>query len=247
VRATFFVIVSLALSAAPFTSGCYRPSVVEGGLFCGPGPSCPEGFRCIGDRCYRSGWDGSLPDTRPDGGSDRQPGDSGAEGGGVVKNRPLGESCVLGNRGTPDRTDDCMAGLVCVDSTKASQCFKRCSGTADCGGAACETRLIEAGGTVTAKVCALPPTACDPTMSLGHCPHNGICYLTTATETTCEITSGGGSREDPCTYSRDCLPGLTCATVGPKPRYCYPTCLTASPKCPAGQCQPTTETYSYCF
>lgn len=170
-----------------------------------------------------------------------------------MKVHGLGESCNPFNAGTANRTDNCATGLVCLDgnSAKTTQCFKRCSVSADCDGAACETRRIEAATTATAKVCALPPAVCDPIVNAGQCPNDANCYLTTATQTTCETTSGEGDRTTSCTYSRDCLPSLTCATQGQGARHCYPTCSVASPHCPSSStfCQPTTAgaTYSYCY
>ena len=230
-----------SLVLGPPSLGCYRPSITDGNLFCGPGSSCPEGFACMENHCYRSG-------SRQEGGSERPPVDSGAEAGGGSKHG-LGESCDPVNAGTPNRTDNCEEGLVCVQGNMGYQCFKRCSGTADCDGAACESRRIEVGSTAAVMVCALPPTKCDPTLEVSPCPNNGICYLTSPTETTCETTSGEGIRTA-CKYSRDCLYKFTCATQGPGARYCYPTCSTAAPNCPANTvCQPTTAgaTYSYCY
>jgi hypothetical protein len=222
--------------------GCFNPRYQEGGFHCGSGGSCPSGELCspVDNRCYSLQ---HLP-VRPDGGTD-------SDGAPAVEVAPtlhlLGETCDPRNAGLPDRSDNCAAGLICIDGTSQAQCFKLCQTSTDCGGAACESRRVDFNVSTLAKVCALQVTSCDPLeAATSPCP-GGVCYLVGPTDTVCEITSGEGSRTA-CSYSRDCLPGNTCPTEGVRPRYCAPVCLTAAPRCPAGTtCQPTTHTYSYCF
>lgn len=245
-----FLLLATCLMVAP---GCYRPSIVDGGLFCGPGTSCPEGFMCVLEHCYRAGADASRPDTSPetraDGSPDNTNVDAGSErvdAGGGRPERGLGETCDPINAGTSNRSDNCAAGLVCVDGNVGSLCFERCTMGDPCAsGTACERRQIEIGGP-NVMVCGLPATICSPVAPPAGCLPQRTCYLRGGV-TICEISSGELPQQTACSYSRDCLPGTTCAT-GPGAGYCRRVCSGTSP-CPSAlTCQMSgNAAYGYCY
>jgi hypothetical protein len=42
--------------------GCYNPTIADGKLQCSPKtPSCPDGFHCVQDRCFKDGGTGGAP------------------------------------------------------------------------------------------------------------------------------------------------------------------------------------------
>lgn len=288
-------------------AGCYKPSIKDGGLACGVGDSCPEGFSCALRRCFRAVQDAAPAEVRIDAAMESRPPDAGndavactpqagipgcaaqadlacdpvcqtkccpgqkctAVNGGTAPGgaadlgcrtlqappRLLGETCDPSDAGTPERSDNCAAGLICIDGNNGASCFKLCRGDTDCAaGTRCEERPIEtAAGSHVASVCGLPPTPCDPTLNpLSGCPSPRVCYLVTSDRangdtTICEITSGE-KRNLSCRYSRECLTGYTCAASGPGAGYCRPACARMLPLCPAGTtCQGFGRTYDYCY
>ena len=182
---------------------------------------------------------------------------------GCVPNNPLRRLyalCDVTAAGTPNRTDDCIPGLIGISGNSGSYCLSLCRTDNDCSpGIHCEQRLIEsAGGSAehfVASVCGLPSTPCDPTSDTNSgCPPNRPCYLVTpnaaAGDTTiCEISSSDG-RNVSCQYSRECLPKYTCADVGPGAGVCLPVCAHAAStaQCPtATTCQNFGKEYDYCY
>jgi hypothetical protein len=244
-RVPLRVFMAFALSAGIFAaSGCFRPSITDGGLICGLGSSCPEGFSCSIDlRCHRAGSDGGRAETRLDGASEKPAGDASdaAEAGSNLQTRVLGESCNQIDAATANRTDTCVAGLICIDGNMGALCFKKCATDGECGDATCERRQIETSVPTKATVCGLSPTPCNPLTQTG-CSLQRICYLR-GSVTICETASGELGSQIACTYSRDCLSGLTCAADN----YCRRVCSVATP-CNGGEtCQRAVgATYGYC-
>lgn len=282
----------LLLGMASFAaSGCFKPSIADGGYLCGIGDSCPEGFSCFSNRCYRSAPDAAPVDQgNPDTCVPRQALagctlqselicdpvcqtgcctnqkctalNTGTGGIAALGCSPLtsvhllGEPCDATNAGTPQRSDNCLAGLVCIDGNVGGTCLKLCRVDADCDtGTTCERRRVESSQPLFASVCGLPNTICNPTgtATLG-CPANRVCYLegTSASgdRTVCDISSGGGLINSSCTYSRDCIPGATCPKVGPGVSRCEVVCAHngAPANCPSGtSCQMFGSTYDYCI
>lgn len=311
------------LVGAALAAGCYKPSIQDGSLGCGPNNSCPDGFHCVADRCYLPRVDASVSeadgstlkaDGPPDGPAEASPdvvtdAPDGAEvcaprtapsgcvprsdlrcdpvcqtgcctsqkcsavynsGGpssttsldcfGNVGPRGLGERCDVLGAATSSRSDNCSAGLICVEGNVGNYCLKLCRGDGDCDGTKCEPRTLElAKASNVASVCGLAPTACDPTLNAASagCPANHVCYLvepggTSNGATVCEIRSGETARNLSCTRSRDCLAGLTCPATGPGAGICRPVCSrkTTPDGCPAGTtCQEESgaDTYNFCF
>lgn len=299
---------ALLLAAVIVGAGaCYRPNIVDGGLFCSsPEQLCPDGFVCSGGRCHKKLADGAVSEVKAETNTDTRPPDAGSDActpssgiaGCVVQSglacdpvcqtvccggqkctamntgpspggaatlgcaavntpiRRLGDPCDPKDAGTERRSDNCAAGLACIEGNNGSMCLKLCRGDADCDpGIKCEQRGIEAGtGSYVASVCGLPHTPCDPTLGpISGCPSSRICYLVTSDRlngdtTICEISSGENKNLS-CKYSRECLIGYTCAATGPGAGYCRPTCSHAMvPICPPGlACQNFGKTYDYCF
>jgi hypothetical protein len=175
---------------------------------------------------------------------------------GCVANNPVRDfnaQCDVTGAGTPQRTDDCLPGLIGISGNSGAYCLKLCRTDKDCsGGVHCEKRVIDSDGTFVASVCGLPSTACDPTSDTNSgCAPNRVCYLVTpnaAGDTTiCEIASGD-HRNVSCQYSRECLAKYTCADVGPGAGTCLPVCSNASRQCPtATTCQDFGQQYDYCY
>ncbi len=170
----------------------------------------------------------------------------------VATNNPTGtlyNPCQIAGAQTPQRTDNCVPGLVGITGAN-SYCLMLCRTDSDCrSGIHCEQRLLEKNGTV-ASVCGLPPSNCDPTMLTG-CPAGRTCYLetpaATGDTTICEISSNEGTNSA-CQYSRDCLPRYTCPDVGPGAGTCLPVCANATGRCPtATTCQDFGQQYDYCY
>lgn len=227
------------------TVSCFNPSYDDGGFVCVPGGSCPQGYSCLQGHCWNDNGpgpalvvlDAGVPDATPDAGMDST---SPPEVAPVL--RQLGETCDPRNAGTALRSDNCAAGLTCIDGNSQSLCFKRCVADAECGQASCEERSPEPNA-LPVRVCGLAPTTCSPT-NVGSCANQRICYISGAL-TICEISSGDNIRMA-CTYSRECFPGYTCAT-GVGAGYCRQAC-SATGLCPTGTtCQLVTDTMGYCY
>ena len=169
--------------------------------------------------------------------------------------RNLGETCDVLNAGTPARSDNCLAGLLCVSGDADAICLQLCRDDADCsGGARCEMRLVEPRSAYTAGVCGLPDTTCTPTTpaTVG-CPKGRTCYLVSPDKnagdrTVCDITSGAKTNAS-CTYPFECLPGWTCPATGAGAGRCHPVCVHgAAAACPANlTCQADGRDYDLCL
>ena len=94
-------VVGALLVGAVLVVGCYKPSIQDGSLGCGPNSSCPDGFHCMSDRCFLFRVDASTSD-----------------GDGSMK-------VDLPIDGSPDMSDASDAGEVCVPRTAISGCIPR--------------------------------------------------------------------------------------------------------------------------
>jgi hypothetical protein len=223
-----------------FMVGCFNPDIHNGGLACGPGGSCPEGFVCSSGACYNR-----LP-TAPT--VDAAVGTGGSDGQTVEVGQSLiriGDSCDLIMAGGVV-TDRCVPGSVCVEGNVWHICMAVCSTSQDCtGGAVCERRRRAQTSAAEVSVCGLPTVTCNPIAGVvSGCPSGRYCYVD-APRTVCEITSGDG-QQSPCLYSRDCLPGYLCAADGPGAGRCYPAC-TAGSTCPRMTTCSAMTGLGYCF
>lgn len=229
---------SLTLTALLLV-GCFDPHYVDGGLRCAPGGECPEGFACYSGAC----WSHEPPVTpTPDA---SVPAVDGATPEAPALVRYLGQPCDAINAGTARRSDNCAGGLTCVDGNAGATCMRLCSSNSTCGDATCELRRVDANTGATASVCGPTATTCDPVARAG-CPGGTTCFLQGA-RTICETTSGDGQQSS-CLYSRECLPGYTCAASGAGAGRCFPACATTDPTCPyPAACQSSASAWSYCL
>ena len=67
----------------------------------------------------------------------------------------LYEACNLSNAGGPDRSDDCLPGLVCIAGNSLSLCFKLCVTSSDCArfSQKYQCQAPTTGPTVPASIC----------------------------------------------------------------------------------------------
>jgi len=83
-------------------AGCYKPSIQDGALGCGPNNSCPDGFHCMSGHCFLFRVDAAASD---------------ADGGAIKVDVQVD--------GSPDLSDASDAGEVCVPRTAISGCSVR--------------------------------------------------------------------------------------------------------------------------
>ena len=219
-------------------AGCFSPHYVDGGFSCTNPTGCPSEQRCstVDHRCY-------FPDHLPLGPTSDGAVTPDAEAGATMLHAE-GDTCDPLNAGTPQRSDNCASGLVCVDGNLGSRCMRVCTAGSQCGGTACEQRPVEVGGPLV-YVCGSAPVTCVPVAPQSGCLPDQVCYLR-GTDTVCETSSGDG-RLTSCSYSRDCLPGYTCST-GQGIGYCRQVCshtvgCSFGTVCQIGE----TESYGYCL
>jgi hypothetical protein len=172
--------------------------------------------------------------------------------------RQAGESCTIVSGGSAAQTDNCAAGLVCIQASCGASCFKFCRVDADCPGSECSRTLT--GG--TQKYCDVPAVTCNPVALLNGgvtgCPAAAQgCYLsaTVPDETRCDCPFAEQREGDDCTVSRQCLRGLVCADpTGQNHFVCARACKLNVPAgmqngCAAPTtCLPikTSKTYGFC-
>jgi hypothetical protein len=184
-----------AFTLAPVLAvlACYNTSSVEnGGLVCGNGSTCPDGFTCHADnRCWKTG--GGAVCAAPFG-----PFAGCSEGGTTANstcdpvcqaNCQCGHRCVLtsdasrfvceattsvtsfvaplGTCGTPNE-DRCAPGSVCIgDDVCPNLCYKTCRADQDCPASAycTKTAVNPVGGSALdgVNLCSPPSESCNPT------------------------------------------------------------------------------------
>ena len=253
-------------------TACYRPDIKDAGLVCGDGGTCPEGYRCGGDRLCHKGGAMCLPDAavamlcsdQPLG----QPCDpicqQGCECGRcnldgeklacVPSGSKLrGDSCNLGN-------DDCAAGLVCLlepcspaspdAGTQLGRCYRYCAGDQHCDGTSCNVPIVTAAAT-TLLACQLPPRTCNPVVGGSNSCGNALlgCYVDSNGSTFCECPGTAGDSE-PCGVFTSCVPGFRCVQQGggTTPR-CRRVCRLGESDCASGvacTATPGDSMFGYC-
>jgi hypothetical protein len=295
------------LMAAPAIAGCYKPSIEDGKLGCGPALACPDGFACVSSRCWQGGiarpLDGGAGDTD-------QPADMSdtdvscvvsvpecvASSTGICDpvcqtgcgcqekcsissvgqaacvpvrgQQPVEKPCRIDGYGSPDQTDTCTPGDVCLypggPGTTSGYCFALCSSDLACPNSRCVSRPVAppintpTPITPMATVCDTPFVACDPFTNAGCTnPDRPNCYLappdpaTGASRTLCEYFAGPGKIPDTCDWSRDCIPRFVCprnddGATWPRANFCLPVCDSAHPCTSGGTCKYYGTTYGYC-
>ena len=173
------------------------------------------------------------------------------------------EQCTTYFPGSPDQTDDCVPGYICLPPSPgalSTYCFQLCVSSADCiSGTSCGLRPLFSGGGVSVSVCdprgrSCATTCCNPLDSSGGgCPLAGdlpgaqYCYMVSPdltqpapaeSQTVCEFSSGGS--QTTCTTARDCMVKTTCV-AGTCRQVCNATTL-----CTNGTCTMWGKEYGYC-
>lgn len=165
-----------------------------------------------------------------------------------------GRACDFYFDGTPNQSDNCDPGLICLHDACGDVCARFCKTNADCPNSLCNRALP--GG---AKVCDVSTVECNPVKTAnwvtGCQGSNQNCYLSASVmdRTVCDCSAGSQTELGSCTTSRDCFGGLVCADpsgAGLDLR-CRRVCsLTATPSgCPVGfTCRAHLESkkYGYC-
>jgi hypothetical protein len=256
--------VALAGMAGMTVSGCFKPSIEDGGFACAKeGKACPEGFECASNnRCYRNASTVSdagepmcsTPPVAPTCQDAPRAGElcnpacqKGCECGRCNVIQSTGHAaCVpagtvaLGGLCKPGADDNCGAGLICIRETcgnNLGRCYKHCTGNEQCEGTICTAAINDSRGQDTGfKTCDVPAQACDPVNNTGCLSPALNCYLTSANLTLCDCPGAteGGKNGAACNYYRDCAPGYVCIGGVGGAFTCRFACSVASPACTAG-------------
>jgi hypothetical protein len=177
--------------------------------------------------------------------------------------RAVMESCTIESNNSMQQTDNCGAGLVCIEDGCFARCFKFCKNDQDCTNTSC-SRDVGSGQ----KVCDVPwVDTCTPlggNSNAGCAGGNMACYISSATpeHTICDCPQNGQPGNSACTKTRDCFPGLACVM---RPTFANPICLQVcrislnGSDCPGmtpGSCHaytglppgtPSNQMFGYCF
>jgi hypothetical protein len=175
---------------------------------------------------------------------------------GSRRNRAVGETCLISSPGQGNQSDDCGPGLVCMADCGGgggARCYAFCRSDVDCLFSAC-TRTAPGG---VHKVCEVPFTTCNPQDGRTGCASTTeSCYLLASQaaplggqRTVCDCSMAAAGVSEPCTDSRECLPGLVCPVGGLLGSgYCRRVCSPTSPTtCQGTVCRPYGVQWGYCF
>jgi hypothetical protein len=260
----------VALAAAAMFAGCFNPKIVDGGLRCTEGGTCPEGFRCSADGTCKKGGPMACQPTSPhldpictpDPGTDCDP---------ICQSRCDCGRCNLDGAkltcmppGTKQRgavcdpdADDCAPGNICLwDCAKTvGRCYRFCGKGAIthdelCDGQACDVPVNDSDGGVTDLfVCQPPLKVCNPVGTGMDCGNDALgCYVDgTGVSTTCDC-KGKGQPGMGCSVFNSCVPGYRCITIGTPPTTtCLKTCRLGGTDCPSGTCMSAGgSTFGFC-
>ncbi len=183
-----------ALLAPVSISTCYNPNIEEGAFLCGNDGSCPDGFRCVDMRCFKSGspGDGGGPDSGTDARqcspatgttgcdpvcqtgcqSSEQCTHNGSDNLCRAASTP-GEALYASCDSLQDR---CRAGLVCLPEFTencGSHCYRFCREDVDCGeNSRCVGQVSDEAMRSLYKTCSPRGGNCNPTGSSPRCTDN---------------------------------------------------------------------------
>jgi hypothetical protein len=261
-------VLPVLLVLGAFGSGCYKPKIQDGGLLCGDGGACPEGFKCRDGKC-RNTPPTVCPATNPhvDMICPAQPGSpcdpicqTGCPCGRCNLNGYALDCTIAGTKDTGaicnTTQDDCAPGNVCLNDCdgKIARCYRFCeTGSASspsvCAGQLCDVPVNDPdGGATELSVCEPPVRACNPVGDSGDCGSAALgCYITSNGVTACDC-KGAAQLGDPCGPYNSCAAGLRCVFVNGATT-CFQTCLVSMPDCAAPKvCKqaPGSPTYGYC-
>jgi hypothetical protein len=183
--------------AAGAVAACYNPKIEEGAFLCGNDGTCPEGFKCLDLRCFKSGTptDGGPPgDAAPDSRQCSPPtGSTGACDPVCQSGCRMGEQCSNNGSGNECRAmntpgdslydscdsiqDSCRQGLVCLPEFNPDQCgahcYRYCRADLDCPeGSRCVGEVSDGAGNPLYKTCTPRGGTCNPTGSNPRCTDN---------------------------------------------------------------------------
>jgi hypothetical protein len=255
----------LPVSIGLILTGCYKPSITDGGLICAEaGKPCPDGFSCdptdnhchTGSALVEDASTCSVPpvaklcDDLPGPGQDCNPicqvGCScgrcniSSTGDGVCTISPgsktVGQVCLI------SAADDCAPGLACIQEAcgnNLARCRRICQNNGQCTTGFCQVAIKlpnSDGATSMYQACELGAQTCDPVVNTG-CPSGLNCYVGNGTDTLCDCPSKPtpGGLGDSCFLTNDCTPGLICITTGTSGTHCQQLCKVATPICPTGR------------
>lgn len=218
-------------AALPLTlllAGCFSPHFLEGAFACGPGGLCPDEQSCspLDNHCYARPPiavfpDAGVPEASSDAGDESPP-----------DKRELWQVCDVTHRNSPNRTDNCIQGAVCIEGDKDARCLPKCSmtGPDTCYKVFGPCELRKLGTTDTTgpvAVCGPPVSPCDPTAKVSGCAANLTCFVR-GSDTYCDLVSGDGGNTSSCPNGNgQCLSGFSCGTE----MRCHRTCAAGS-MCP---------------
>jgi len=161
------------------------------------------------------------------------------------------EACSIDSLGLAGQTDNCGQGLVCIQDSCFSRCFKFCKGDGDCTNSTCSRDVVSPdGGATGQKVCDVPfvdscvPLASNQNTGCGPTTGTMSCYISSSSpaHTICDCPMGASGPNGPCNRSRECNRGLACVDLGPPNPICLQACrlnLDAGNDCSNGQvCHP---------
>jgi hypothetical protein len=248
--------------------GCYKPQIKDGGLLCGDGGACPEGFKCRDGKC-RNTPPTVCAATKPhiDMICAAQPGSpcdpicqTGCDCGRCNLAGYALDCTTAGTKQTGDicnaAQDDCAPGNVCLNDCdmKIARCYRFCatgsaSNSSVCAGQMCDVPVNDPdGGTTELSVCEPPVRTCNPVGDSGDCGNSALgCYITSDGVTACDCKGTAQSGEACGTYN-SCAVGFRCVYVNGAAT-CFQTCLFGGSDCTAPQiCKqaPGSPTYGYC-
>ena len=252
----------VALVAGGAGAGCYKPNIDDGGLLCGDGGACPEGFHCAANGTCKQGPPPKCsaasphlaPLCAPTLGDECDPVCQGgcdcgrcALVGTVVKcvapgTKKRGDFCTPGTD-----PDECEPGHYCMSDCdpKVGRCVRLC-GKGDvkdqslCSpGQMCNVPVTDVDGGVTdLSACPPPPQTCNPVGDTIDCGNASLgCYFDdTVASTICDCR-GTGAPGGTCSVLIPCVAGYRCITIG-NTSTCLQTCNKNAMDCPTGSgCQ----------
>jgi hypothetical protein len=222
------LLVALLLGAA--TGGCYNPKIEDGAFLCGSGGTCPEGFSCVGMRCFKSAA------NAPDGGGESDARQCSVPTGSTGACDPvcqtgcrMAEQCT--NNGasnmckvtpTPNEglynscdpfQDACRPGLVCLpEFTDAcgSHCYRFCREDIDCGeNSRCVGEVADQSGRTLYKTCSPRGGNCNPTGTSPACSDSAPADRTLP-NFACYIVSPEHPNESVCECAGSVAEGKAC-------------------------------------
>jgi hypothetical protein len=226
----------VALLAPLCSLGCYNPNIEEGAFLCGAGNSCPDGFKCVDMRCFKSGSPGDGGPTDTGGGTDTRQCSPPPAGGSPVCDPVCQTGCPAANQCSNNGStnlcrpasnpgaalydtcdpiqDSCRMGLVCLPEFTPEQCgahcYRFCRADVDCGdGSRCVGEVADETGKPLYKTCSPRGGNCNPTGTNPRCA-DGAPADRRFPAFACYIVSPNHADETVCECAGDIPEGQPC-------------------------------------